>query len=537
MIKVREAVEADVAGIREIFEESYRGQYTHPEFCELEGLKRIVFDEDMLVLVAEDTATGRVFGTASVILDIGAFGDLSGEFGRLAVHPDGRKRGIGKLLMEARLERVAERLHIGIVDNRAVHPFSQRISAKNGFKAVGFLPSKMKFAEREHIAPYARPFGACLELRKNHPHVIPEAYALADHVLKEFGVADDVIVDDDTPAYHSADPFDLEAMTSAGYTALLRFERGRVGTREIFGPVKLHAGMFKLRVSHYRYLLARRDGRLAGGIGFHIDPTEEAARILELVSADDLPIRFLLEETVRVCRDEGGVKYIEVDVNGHAPAMQRTLLEMGFLPAAYVPALCFHRVERFDVIRMVKLFTPLEMRGVELHETTQEAADIVIRAFRNREVVPRIAAAVPGSALFDGLSVEQAQRLASICTLSTYKPGESLAKRGVVDGRAFLLLSGGVEALMGNGVLETVGNIVAGETAGELSLLARDHPHAVTLTATSAVEAAVFDSGEVDRLVRRRPDIGLVIYRNLARQLGTKLLRADRELADSAVGV
>ena len=35
----------------------------------------------------------------------------------------------------------------------------------------------------------------------------------------------------------------------------------------------------------------------------------------------------------------------------------------------------------------------------------------------------------------------------------------------------------------------------------------------------------------LNRLVRQRPDIGVVIYRNLAAQLGAKLLRADHDLA------
>ena len=50
--------------------------------------------------VAQDEADGRILGTASVVFDIGAHSDLIGEFGRLAVHPDARGRGVGKLLMD-----------------------------------------------------------------------------------------------------------------------------------------------------------------------------------------------------------------------------------------------------------------------------------------------------------------------------------------------------------------------------------------------------------------------------------------------------
>ncbi len=530
MIKVRQAVESDVAAIHDIFIEAYRGHYAHDEFCEIGYLKKLVFDDDALVLVAEASESGNVLGTASIILDIGAFGDLIGEFGRLVVHPDARHRGVGKLLMEGRLARVQERLHLALVENRAVHPFSQKISAAYGFVPVGFLPSKLKFAERENVALYARAFGACLSLRKNHPRIIPEAYPLADRVLRDFGIRDDVIVDENTPAYPPSEPYDLEMMSSEGYASLLHFERGRVRNREILGPVKLHAGVFQLRVSHYQYLLARREGRLVGGIGFHIEPEESSARILELVSADDEPVRTLLEEALHSCLEDGGVKYVEVDVNAHATAMQRTLLELGFLPAAYVPAMSFHRVERLDVIRMVRLEAPIDLGEVALHETTEPIADIVAHAFRGREVIPRIAAAVPRTALFAGLSDEQATRLASICNLENFCAGQEIAKLGSADGRAFLLLSGSAGVSIDLSAL--VGSIGSGETAGELSLISADHPHAATITASENLEAAVLDHDALTQLVRQRPDIGVIIYRNLGAQLGEKLLRANRELAN-----
>lgn len=59
----------------------------------------MVFSNDSILLVDEDTETGRVVGTESVIVEIGTFTDHFGELGRLAVHPKARRRGVGKLLM------------------------------------------------------------------------------------------------------------------------------------------------------------------------------------------------------------------------------------------------------------------------------------------------------------------------------------------------------------------------------------------------------------------------------------------------------
>jgi CRP-like cAMP-binding protein len=51
--------------------------------------------------------------------------------------------------------------------------------------------------------------------------------------------------------------------------------------------------------------------------------------------------------------------------------------------------------------------------------------------------------------------------------------------------------------------------------------------HSATARAASAITAASLGHRELDALVRQRPDIGVVIFRNLASGLGEKLSRAD----------
>src|SRR3989304_9805383 len=128
MIEVREAQESDVDQIRQIFLQIYGSAYAHPEYYDPQQLKRMVFDDNTLLLVAEDTESKVILGTASVLLEVGSHEDLLGEFGRLAVDPDARNGGVGRRLMEGRLERVGDRLHVGIVENRGAPPHSQKSS-------------------------------------------------------------------------------------------------------------------------------------------------------------------------------------------------------------------------------------------------------------------------------------------------------------------------------------------------------------------------------------------------------------------------
>lgn len=531
MIRIRDATAADADSIREIFLACYGRDYPWQDVYDNQSLTKTIYSDDTLLLVAEDDETSQVLGTASVLLEIGAYSDLVGEFGRLAVHPDARRRGIGKLLMGERLRRVADRLHVGLAEARVTHPFSLRIAESEGFAPVGFLPLKMQVGRRESLLLLARYFDHALPLRGSCPRVIPEVYPLAHLSLENCGLAPDVIVDDESPpypAYPVIDGIDIQDLSTEGYAGLLRIERGRVRHREIFGPLRLHYGFFKLQARNSRYLIARDQGRILGAIGFTLDETEHVVRIFELIALDDHIIGFLLSDLERRCREEWGVCYVEVDVSAHAPRMQRTLLELGFLPAAYVPALVFYDVERLDVVKMVRLLTPMDLGQLMLSPTAQAVADIVLRNFLGRDVLPKIAKAIGELELFSGLSSEQVTRLATACTVATFQPDETVFAEGAPGCALHIILQGQVSIGMGVHRIP-VGTVHRGECLGEMSVLT-GAPHSATAQAVTVVETAMLTQAEFTRVVRLRPDIGVVAYRNLAAGIGRKLRRLDQSI-------
>jgi ribosomal protein S18 acetylase RimI-like enzyme len=529
MITVREATGRDVAAIREIFLASYGTDYTDPRYYDDALLTRLVYSDDSLLLVAEDTETDRVVGTASVDLEVGAHSDLVGEFCRLAVHPECRQRGVGKLLLSERLRRVQDRLQVGLVEARAAHPYSLRIAEAHQFAVVGFLPERWRLRERESLTLLVRYFGNALELRNNHPRIIPEVYPLALMALENCSLAPDVIVTEDAPAYPPGANFAVQELTTEGYAALLRIERGRLRHREIFGPARLHYGIFKLQARRSRYLIAREDGRIAGAIGFTLDPVDQAVRIFELIALHDEVIRFLLSELEQACRENWDC-LIEVDVSAHAPRMQRTLIELGFLPVAYLPALVFHEVERLDVVKMLRLLSPPQVRTDGITPCCRALAELVLRLFRNRTVLPRIAEAVHELPLFAGLNADQVARLAGVCSVATFEPGAVVFREGEAGRRMYVVLQGEVAIAIATSTIP-VGVVRTGECLGELSLLTAG-PHSATATARTHVETAVLEHEDLAELFRLRPDIGFQIYRNLAVGMGEKLKRLDASLTD-----
>jgi predicted N-acetyltransferase YhbS len=538
MIRIREAREEDVGQIREIFLAVYGADYPHHEVYDELWLKRSVFTDDALILVAEETDTGRVIGTASVLFDFGAHSDLVGEFGRLAVHPDYRRLQVGRLLMGKRLEAIQNRLHLGLAVARTVHPYAQRISLAHGFIATGFLPLKHLFRHRESFALLVRYFGDALALRRNNPRIIPEAYALANLVMNQLPLRPDFIVDEDSAPYPAGGHYTIEQLQAEGYPALLRIERGRVRNREIFGPMRLDYGFFKLQARQTSYFLARSGGHIVGAVGYTMDPVEHTVRVFELIALADDVVRFLLVELERKCRDEMGIEYIEIDVSAYAPRMQRTLLELNFLPVAYVPAMVFYHVERLDIVKMVRLNKLQDLGPLALVEPVQAIADVVMRGFSSCVIAPRMAQAVKEIPLFQGMNSEQATRLAGACTVREVRGGERLFAEQDPANRLYIVLQGQV-VISGGTPPVTIGTVHTGETCGEVSLLSA-RPHSATATAEGHVEAAELLQGDLADLIRRRPDIGVIIYRNLAVGLGDKLLRSsnsrrDRGLVESAV--
>ena len=190
-------------------------------------------------------------------------------------------------------------------------------------------------------------------------------------------------------------------------------------------------------------------------------------------------------EYERKCREEYEICYVEIDVNAHSPRMQRTLLEMGYVPAAYVPALAFHRVERLDVLKMARLLTPFEHLSMELVPPVQGLAELILRSFERQQVLPRIGALTDKIRLFEGLTEEQIQRLGAACGQSTFAEGDMIFSAGDECNETYVLLEGEVQILMADGE-RAVGTVGPGECLGEVSLLMGTEHSADASVPTSA---------------------------------------------------
>jgi hypothetical protein len=273
-------------------------------------------------------------------------------------------------------------------------------------------------------------------------------------------------------------------------------------------------------------LIAHREDTIAGAVGFTLDEFEGNVRVFELISVDEHAIRFLLAELERRVLEIGHFVSIEIDVNADAPSMQRTLLELGYLPVAYVPALAFHQVERLDVLKMLRLLRRFEPGRIDIVEAAEAIARHVVGGFERREALPRLGKLVGRIELFDGLTEEQVLRLAGACGQRTYKQGDRLFMIGEESSELLFVMEGRVRIELDDAE-RVVGVVGAGDSLGEVALLTGT-AHSASATAMTPVKVGVLPRRRLLELMRQRPDIAVVLYRNLARGLGEKLRRADR---------
>jgi CRP-like cAMP-binding protein len=196
---------------------------------------------------------------------------------------------------------------------------------------------------------------------------------------------------------------------------------------------------------------------------------------------------------------------------------------------AYLPALVFHEVERLDVVKMVRLLSSPQPRTDGLTPSCEAFANLVLRLFRTRTVLPRIARAVHDLPLFAGLNSEQVARLAGVCSFAVFEPQQVIFHQGQPASQMHVVLRGDVAISMA-GSTAVIGTVHPGECLGEISLLTSG-VHSATAMALTPVETAVLAHQDLAELIRLRPDIGLHIYKNLAIGAGEKLKRLDASLS------
>ena len=518
-VQVRVIREADLPAVRDLFYRCYGESYPYKEFYSDDWLKRSIYQDSYRSLLAE--IDGQVVGTASIYFEVGAFADLCGEFGRLAVDPDYRRRGVGLALMKARLEFAEKRLHFGLAECRTAHTAAQRISHHHDFQPIGFMPQKALLEKRESLVLTGKLFGPARKLRKNNPRVIPEVVLLGRLALQNMGFESDLIAVDDVDGYPTNADYEVEELTETGLPSLLRIERGRLSRRLVFGNLQLTYGLFMLQARNSNYLVARLNGEIVGAIGFAIDKVGHNIRVLELIALNDDLVGFLLKELERRAHADYGAEYLEITVSAYEPNIQRTLSNLGFVPVAYCPSFVFDAVERLDTVKFAKVYVPLDIDEAQLTDASRQVFELVRQGFEEKRIGIVVNATTRHMAIFQGLEDGELSKIAALCRVIKLPAGSTILQAGESTKTFYMVIDGTLDVFAPDSDTQ-IGHIGSGEFLGEIALVTRQTHNATVVTA-SDVDLIALKHRDFEHLIDRYPRIGLKVMRNIATSLGQRV--------------
>lgn len=135
--------------------------------------------------------------------------------------------------------------------------------------------------------------------------------------------------------------------------------------------------------------------------------------------------------------------------------------------------------------------------------------------------------------LFEGLTEEELQQVADICTEKRYKNGAVIAKEGEAGDDLYIITDGFVEVLLGeraSSPARVVVSLGSGQIIGEMALLDQGPRSASVQAASDDAVLQVIQRTAFEDLCQHNTQIGYTVMKNLAADLSFKL--RHRNLAE-----
>jgi ribosomal protein S18 acetylase RimI-like enzyme len=501
-MNIRPIREEDIEQVIQLFRLNYGDDYAIPEFYDPLWVKRGIYSDHIIWMVIEEA--GQIVASGAAILDFGDYNDQIAEIGRLVVDPNAGGRGLGRQLLDALVDESDNRVEFAFGEARTTHIKTQRLFDRVGLPPLGFLPMMYPIRWRESWVLSGQLFNNGRRLRHPGPaHLVPEAVELARLSLRNLELEELVQAHPEARPYPFDHSLQIEPISGSSLVRLLKIEQGRLLDPEVFGGLSLDQGLPHLQARRACYLVASDGSELLGAVGYIPDHASRNVRIIELIGRDEAAKGCLLRRAVEEAEEQHHAEVIDCDVSAQHPRIQRTLLELGFLPAAYVPGMVFHHTARWDVLKMVRLGLPWDLGPLELAESAQEMYDVVAPAFihqagqRQRKQLARAAA------VFSSLAPLELDIVHSLGEEIVLAPGSELPLDCL-----HVILQGEIQS--------TGRSYQPGESLGTSCLLTRRA--GLPFSSLQGAELFRLSLPRFDDLCTRHPHLGIKLYRLMAAQ-------------------
>ncbi|TMP97454.1 MAG: cyclic nucleotide-binding domain-containing protein [Verrucomicrobia bacterium] len=127
--------------------------------------------------------------------------------------------------------------------------------------------------------------------------------------------------------------------------------------------------------------------------------------------------------------------------------------------------------------------------------------------------------------IFDGLGDGELRKIARLFTQKLFRPGEKVFAKGDPGSEAYVVMRGQIEIHLDENSLP-IASVGSGQIFGELAFL-DGSPRAACAVASQASILLVIQRPAFIDLVQREPHLGMVILRNIALELSSRLRRTN----------
>jgi len=473
---------------------------------------------------------GRLNGSISFLKPASPDSDPVSNLGRNLFRPEGIKDGSAAALVKSVNELVTQRNEMAIVRLAATDNAQQTLFEDLGYVCAGFQPLKHMLQQRVGVLYYVRGSNSMLAARNPLSQSLPQVSELGAVVLEQLKVPNVSMVRDGASGYPLQCDLKVQESTVEAY------ERCRAGRESFHPPVEVSGrfnfGFGLLRMPGgpaMRALLGEKDKQVVAGLSYYFDEQDRCGRVTETFCSDDLSMGALLAHALRLMQDQFDAVYTEVDILATAPRLLKSAEQMGFVPVAYLPAFFCSQGRYSDVVKMVKLNLPYSLESGDFTARARNVVKIVDRNFEDQKLGLAVINLLRPLSMFAGLGDGELRKVARLFVQKLYRPGDRVFAKGDPGDDAYIVLRGKISIQLESDS-PTVVQMSDGKIFGELAFL-DGAPRAAFAFATQPTILLVMKRTSFGDLIRREPNLGMMVMRNLARDLALKLRGVNEALA------
>lgn len=448
------------------------------------------------------------------------------NLGRHLIRPESYSDGSAGELMRKVNELIGQRQQHGVARILAGDRNQQVLYEKLGYSCVGFQPLKHMTRLREGALFYVRLARPDPVVRLPLSESLPQVRELAGPVLNNLKIPNPISVRDGTVGYPLQTEVEFVETTSDDFDRCRTQAPPPDGQIEVSGSFNMGCGFLRSTTnSSFRALLARREDQIVAGLAYYFDAFDRSVRLFHSFARDDLSMGALFRQVLKISQEQLGAVYVEVDIVVTAPRLLKTVEQLGFVPIAYLPEFSYQNGSFTDVVKQVKLNTIYSADETEFTPGARGIVEIVDRNFYDQKVGVAIINLLRELPIFDGLGDGELRKIARLFTQRLFRGGDIIFDKGDSGKEAYVVMRGAIDIFLEEPA-EPIAVIKHGEIFGELAFL-DGAARVAKAVATRPTILLVIQRTAFNDLAQREPHLGMVVMRNVARELSRRLRRTN----------